>query len=171
MTARPAPLNKQSGVMLLEALISILIFSMGILAIVGLQAAAISNVSDAKYRTDASLLANRLIAQIWASDRTQATLQASFTGINGIGGNGYSAWLNNDLQCQVVGQPALPASSVPALPGVCNVVANLPIVAVSAVTATATPSSVVTVTLFWQAPGAASGAAAHEYTTVAQIVQ
>lgn len=171
MNAHPAQLNKQSGVMLLEALISILIFSMGILAIVGLQAAAISNASDAKYRTDASLLASRLIAQMWASDRTQATLQTNFTGINGAGGNGYLAWLNNDLLCPVAGQPALPASSVPALPGVCNDIANMPIVGVSAVTVTTTPSSVVTVTLFWQAPGAVSGAAAHEYHTVTQIVK
>lgn len=52
--------------MLLEALIAILIFSFGILAIVGLQAASIKNGSDAKFRTDASFLANELIGQMWA---------------------------------------------------------------------------------------------------------
>lgn len=58
--------TSQSGVMLLEALIAILIFSLGILGVVGLQASAISSVHDAKFRTDAGLLANELIGQMWA---------------------------------------------------------------------------------------------------------
>ena len=62
----------QRGVMLLEALIGILIFSIGILAMVGMQAAAISRVSDAKYRADASFLANSLIAQIWVDRANMA---------------------------------------------------------------------------------------------------
>jgi type IV pilus assembly protein PilV len=57
--------GKQSGVMLLEALIGILIFSIGILAIVGLQAASVKNQADAKYRADASYFANQIIGQIW----------------------------------------------------------------------------------------------------------
>ena len=55
--------------MLLEALIALLIFSFGILGIVGLQAASIRNGSEAKYRTDASFLANELIGQMW-TDRS-----------------------------------------------------------------------------------------------------
>lgn len=57
--------HEQQGSVLLEALIAILIFSMGILAIVGLQAAAIKTVADSQYRLEASFLANRLIAQMW----------------------------------------------------------------------------------------------------------
>ena len=38
---------------------------MGILAIVGLQAAAIKTVADSQYRLEASFLANQLIAQMW----------------------------------------------------------------------------------------------------------
>lgn len=57
--------NKQQGSMLLEALIGILIFSMGILAIVGLQSSAIKATTDAKYRLDASFLANQIIGQMW----------------------------------------------------------------------------------------------------------
>lgn len=53
------------GVMLIEALIAILIFSIGILAVVGLQAAAIKTVADSKYRSEASFLANQLVAQMW----------------------------------------------------------------------------------------------------------
>jgi type IV pilus assembly protein PilV len=59
-------LNNQKGSMLLEVLVAILIFSFGILGIVGLQAASIKSVSDAKYRTDASFLANELVGRMWA---------------------------------------------------------------------------------------------------------
>lgn len=51
--------------MLIEALIAILIFSVGILAIVGMQAVAIKSVTDSKTRSDASFLANELMAQMW----------------------------------------------------------------------------------------------------------
>lgn len=61
-----APLCRQSGVMMLEALIAILIFSLGILAIIGLQAASIRNSSEAKFRADASFLANQVISYMWA---------------------------------------------------------------------------------------------------------
>lgn len=57
--------KSQEGSILLEALIGILIFSMGILAIVGLQSSAIQATTDAKYRVDASFLANQIIGQIW----------------------------------------------------------------------------------------------------------
>ena len=43
--------------MLLEALIAILIFSMGILALMGMQATAINTVSESKYRSNAGFLA------------------------------------------------------------------------------------------------------------------
>ena len=49
--------NTQSGVMLLEALIGILIFSVGILAMVGMQAIAIRLSTDARDRAEASNLA------------------------------------------------------------------------------------------------------------------
>lgn len=59
------PIRAQSGFALLEALIAILIFSFGILAIMGLQAVAISDVRDAKYRSDATFLADQIIGQMW----------------------------------------------------------------------------------------------------------
>ena len=69
----------QQGMFLIEALLGILIFSMGILALVGLQAAAISAQSDARYRTEAATLADRLMSHIWVNvDRTSAaTIQTS----------------------------------------------------------------------------------------------
>lgn len=50
---------------MLEGLIAILIFSMAILAVVGLQATAIAKGTESQYRADAAFLANQLIAQMW----------------------------------------------------------------------------------------------------------
>ncbi len=66
----------QSGVMLLEALIGILIFSIGILAMVGLQSLSVKNQADAKYRADASYLANQIIGQMWV-DRNNLAAYAN----------------------------------------------------------------------------------------------
>jgi type IV pilus assembly protein PilV len=71
----------QQGVMLLEALVAILIFTLGIIALMGLQAASISQVSQAKYRTDASYLANQIIGKMWVD---QANL-ASYTSAGAAG--------------------------------------------------------------------------------------
>lgn len=58
--------NQQQGAVLIEALISILVFSLGLLTLVALQAVSIQRVSDAKYRSDAASLANHIIGQMWA---------------------------------------------------------------------------------------------------------
>lgn len=55
----------QEGATLLEALISILIFSLGVIAIMGLQAASMKNTAESKFRADASFLANQIIGQMW----------------------------------------------------------------------------------------------------------
>lgn len=55
----------QSGMLLLEALIAILIFSVGILGMVSMQAMAIKNTADASYRSEASHLADQIIGQMW----------------------------------------------------------------------------------------------------------
>ncbi len=135
-------LRSQAGSMLLEAFIAILIFSMGILAIVGMQASAIKSSADAGYRSEASLLANELIGNMWVSNRTAATLQTNFQGISGTGGVGYTSWY----------------SSVQALP-LPGAAANPPTVTVDPV------SGLVQVTIFWQAPDSV----VHNYTMLAQI--
>lgn len=68
-------LQKQQGMMLLEGLIAIVIFSFGILAIIGLQATTVKQTTDAKYRLDASFLANQSIGLMWAN-RTNLGLHA-----------------------------------------------------------------------------------------------
>jgi type IV pilus assembly protein PilV len=63
----PAPHKfAQKGVVLLEAMIAILIFSVGVLAIVGLQAVMIKNTSESKYRADASYIAQQRVGAMWA---------------------------------------------------------------------------------------------------------
>jgi type IV pilus assembly protein PilV len=58
--------SSQRGVVLLEAMIAILIFSMGVLAIVGLQAAMIKNTADSKFRADAGFIAQQRIGLMWS---------------------------------------------------------------------------------------------------------
>jgi len=78
MNDRLSSTRLEGGVVLLEVLVAVLIFSIGILAVIGLQAAAISSVSDAKYRVDASAIAEREIGRMWA---TQANLVAGLATI------------------------------------------------------------------------------------------
>lgn len=55
----------QEGVMLIEALIGMLIFSIGILALMGMQAMAMRATIDSKYRSEASFVANEIVGQMW----------------------------------------------------------------------------------------------------------
>ena len=118
---------KQRGSVILESLIAILIFSFGVLAIVGLQSASIKNVASAKYRSDASLLANQIIGEMWVADKTSAA--ALDTNFNG--GAKYATWV---LSVQL------------ALPGVAG--ANMPTIEIN-------NAQQVTVTIRWQSPGEA----------------
>lgn len=60
--------NAQSGVMLIEALVAMLILSFGILGLVSLQAVATKNAIGAEDRTKAANLANELISQMWLTN-------------------------------------------------------------------------------------------------------
>lgn len=59
--------RQMQGSILLEGLIAILVFSMGVLALLGMQVNSIGAISEAKYRTDATFLANQLIGNMWAN--------------------------------------------------------------------------------------------------------
>lgn len=146
MLTTPPPSTKQTGVMLLEALIAIFIFSLGILAIVGMQAMAAKQITDARYRSDASLLANQLFGAMWSTDRTVATLQADFTGgSSGVtDGAKYTKWKNRV------------EASLPVPPG------NPPTVDIA-------PDGSATVTIRWRAPSEGAVVDPHKYTVVAQI--
>lgn len=74
--------ESQQGVVLLEALIAILIFSLGVLGIVGLQAAMIKNTTDAKFRSEASYIAQQRIGQMWSDPANVATYIETDTNIS-----------------------------------------------------------------------------------------
>jgi type IV pilus assembly protein PilV len=78
--------SAQRGVVLLEALVAILLFSMGVLAVAGLQGTMIKNTSDSKSRSEASYIAQQKIGQMWA-DPDPAQLPSYL--ISGQGALGY----------------------------------------------------------------------------------
>lgn len=93
--------HAQRGIILLEGLVAILIFSLGILAIVGLQAASMKTNADAKYRADASTLANAIIGQMWADQTNIATYAHNpgsavcTAGVAASSNPNVANWLNN----------------------------------------------------------------------------
>src|SRR5690606_1572707 len=129
----------QEGMVLLEGLLAILIFSLGILGMIGMQAVTVKQVGDARYRSEASLLADELIGRMRVSAREPAQLQAAFS----TGQSGYALWRE---QVAAV------------LPGLA---ANPPTVVVDA-------DGLVTITLFWLAPNEAADAARHRHIAIAQ---
>jgi type IV pilus assembly protein PilV len=129
----------QRGATLLEALIGILIFSIGILALVGMQALAIKHMSDAKYRSDASFFANEIIGQMWVNRASLGTYAYAGAGAPPAAIDSWVTSIQN------------------ALPGV-TAAANRPTITVAGTT--------VTVTVFWKIPG---GADVHRHITMAYI--
>jgi type IV pilus assembly protein PilV len=65
--------RSQAGIALIEALVSILIFTTGILGVIGLQASLTRAQGDAKYRADASALAGELVGAMWSDSADTAT--------------------------------------------------------------------------------------------------
>jgi type IV pilus assembly protein PilV len=60
--------TREAGATLIESLVAILIFSFGLLGLIGLQAASIKNTAEAKYRADAAYLANQIIGEMWSDN-------------------------------------------------------------------------------------------------------
>ncbi|OIQ96198.1 hypothetical protein GALL_218270 [mine drainage metagenome] len=147
MPAADRPVPKHQGFMLLEALIGILIFAVGVLAVVGLQAMSIKDVADAKYRTDAALLANELISDAWVGSKDLATMQGAYASPSG---SYYTTWAG-DVASQ--------------LPGV-TAASNAPTVAVAQADPASPTAIQMTVTVHWQLPGQQS---AHSYSTVTEL--
>ncbi|MFZ5512003.1 MAG: type IV pilus modification PilV family protein [Pseudomonadota bacterium] len=146
--------GKQAGAVLLEALVAILVFSFGVLAIVGLQASSIKSSSDAKYRADAAFLANQILGMMWADARANLSSYAhrsSGANCNFNGGSGNAnviSWL---------GTAADPGTVVGSLPGATT---DNQQITVDAAT------GLVTVTICWRMP---QSPAPHSYTTTARI--
>jgi type IV pilus assembly protein PilV len=69
MISNPRQSRAQRGFMLLEVLVALLIFAVGVLGIVGLQASMTKAQTGSKFRADAAFLAQRLVGNMW-SDRS-----------------------------------------------------------------------------------------------------
>ena len=66
-----APRARQSGFFLIEALVAILIFALGVLGLVALGGTAVASQSDAQYRTEAGNLADAIAGEMAMNiDRT-----------------------------------------------------------------------------------------------------
>ena len=90
---RPRPRKSQEGVMLIEALVAILIFTIGVIAVMGMQAVSIEQVSQAKYRTDASYFANQITGTMWVD---QSHL-ANYAAVGYVGRAGWDAVVASTL--------------------------------------------------------------------------
>ncbi|RYF01858.1 MAG: type IV pilus modification protein PilV [Comamonadaceae bacterium] len=148
---RPQPQPSQRGFTIIEVLVSLLIFSVGLLGVVSLFGAAVRTSTSAEFRTMAAMMASDLIGRMWMSDRTYTTLQATYSSTNQ--GGGYVAWKN------MVTSSGLPEAASLA-----------PTVTFTTVGggggATAVNSSQATITIFWKAPGDGD---VHQYVAVAQM--
>jgi type IV pilus assembly protein PilV len=144
----------QTGNSLLEALVAILIFSLGLVGLLRLQSVSVKNSIDAKYRSDASYLTNQIIAQMWL-DRTNIDNYAynetgTVCGLN-VGGSSGNA--------NVTSWVTQLAST---LPGTASTKAQIQI------STPVTSTKLVKVSVCWQGPQDAS---AHNFSTTAQINQ
>lgn len=110
--------------MLIEALVGLLIFMLGILALIGMQAIAMQYTIDAKYRSEASFLTNQIIGIMWVD-------RANLNDYDTSGGGGttqFNGWVSQVEQ------------TLPNATG-----ANAPSIAIT--------SHQATVTIMWQRPG------------------
>ncbi len=131
--------------MLLEALIGILIFSLGILAMVGMQAMSIKLASDSRDRAEAANLASQLVGEMWLNRAALASYQYSGSGTAPAA---LTTWI------------ARVDASLP------DAAANRPIVTVGASTLGAAVGSQTTVTMRWRNP---TEATVHQFVMTAFI--
>ena len=149
-------IKNQKGSVLLEAFIAIVLFSIGILGLVGVQAAALKNSAESKNRAEASYLANQIIGHMWADNPANLASYAhnptTGAGCNFSGGAStnanVTAWLGT-------------ASPTPG-----TVAYNLPGATAARQQIVVGAGNVVTVTICWMKPGETIP---HNHVSVAQI--
>ena len=104
MTMRRERRHSQRGVMMIEVLIGILIFSIGILAMLGMQTLAMRATIDAKYRAEAGFLANEIVGVMWGDPANLANYASASCAAN----TRCNAWLTRV-------QTALPGGIAPTI--------------------------------------------------------
>ncbi|CAB1368043.1 type IV pilus modification protein PilV [Denitratisoma oestradiolicum] len=150
---------RQSGIVLIEALMGILIFSLGILSMVALQATAISAQNDAQFRIEAANLADRIIGEIDLNvDRTSsATLQNSLVA--------YAHQAATDATCAFSGDAS---ANQQVIDWLADVATQLPgsAATMQQIAVTTAAFNQVTVTLCWQT---AADATPRRHTVIAYV--
>jgi len=157
----PSP-KKLSGFMMLEVLVALLVFALGVLGLVGLQATAVKQSGEAKYRSDAALLANELIGNAWASNRSFATLQNNFASANA--GAQYQAWLarvSQTLPGVAANPPTVAFQQIAPLPSAIDRPAGSGPILI--------PTVRMTVTVRWAAPGENLGGQPHNVLMITEL--
>lgn len=147
----------QTGSMILEALIAILIFSIGILALIGMQATAINSVADSKYRSAAGFLANQMIGTIWANGPPSSSVLAAS---NVVGTNTASPFFTS-FACNPcnAANPNLYISQW-YTDGIANLPQGAASIVITPIVRNNASMNQVTVTIHWQPP---KDAAAHTH--------
>ncbi|MGI9024797.1 MAG: type IV pilus modification PilV family protein [Burkholderiaceae bacterium] len=143
--------TEAGGFVLIEALVSIAIFSFALIGLVGLQSASITAATDAKYRSDASYLSTQIIGLLWSDRANIATYNHRNTGTPCSPGG--AATLNPAVLNWL-------AEVGTTLPGAVSSVQTL------AVVTAPNNTSTVTVVVCWKR---AQDAGYHQQVTVAQI--
>jgi len=79
-----APRKRQRGIALMETLVSILIFSFGLLGLIGLEAQAINFSVNAEDRNRAAMFANEIGSYLWINDTVSPSAAQKNTWSNNI---------------------------------------------------------------------------------------
>lgn len=168
--------KSQSGMMLIEALIAILIFSLGILGMVAMGSVAIAAQSDSQYRTEAANYASEIASRI-ALDMAQASY-------NGPTLSNYAHQPANGGYCSFAGAPSgqqVVTDWVNRVAGVTDPKTGLPGASLTSqqITVDQTPGvgfNRVTITICWQPPSSRAStfsnmafAPPHQYQLVTYI--
>lgn len=118
------------GSTLVEGLLAIVVFAVGLVGLLTLLSGAMVNGANAQYRSEAGLLVSDLVGRMWTGDRSLAGLRRRFGDAQAAE---YDDWRRRVQRV---------------LPGVTDA-ANVPLVRIG-------DQRDVTITLGWQAPGEAT---------------
>ena len=128
---------RQSGMSLIEVLVAILIFSFGIVGLIGLQARALQYSTSAEDTARAALLANEISSTIVLSQPNPRTALV-------IPADAYAAWQDRVADVQNGGLPGPGVGTVTPVPG---------------------STTAANVTITWRPPTAAAAAQPNQYIT------
>ena len=78
MSGKANRIHHQRGSSLLEGLLAILLFSIGLLSLLMLLSATLIESSNARYRIEASLLISDLVSHMWIGDHSLTGLKTRF---------------------------------------------------------------------------------------------